>query len=105
MALKNYNGLTSDKIRSHLQKFRNRKEKSHQEFIDLYKDQINELKAASQAHLSPQSSVGHLQKGTEIIIPCVSEAAEASPVNAIMGHLKGMLFVLQSEILDRKSVV
>lgn len=100
--LSNAEGLTSEKIKSHLQKFRNKQDKSKEEFMALY----DEIYAKLKTHYikSCESNVNNcdVQGGNTVVtLPCLSDKEMNTPFGASLALLKGLYYSVHTELLQQ----
>jgi SHAQKYF class myb-like DNA-binding protein len=98
--LSNVEGLTSEKIKSHLQKFRNKQEKSKEEFMSLYDEIYTKLKMhyIKSCEDCANSSDDQQGRNTSVCLPCLSDKEIETPFGASLELLKGLYYSFQAEL-------
>lgn len=124
--------ITTERIKSHLQKYRMHRVKSKKEFISSYeaslrklqKNGLDDVKSVSgsgvAAHLVysdmngssavdsstkvAEAPVEQKQKTTEaLMLPQLTEGEKASPVGSAMGYLMGLFFSLKQQLMIQRA--
>jgi SHAQKYF class myb-like DNA-binding protein len=100
--LSNAEGLTSEKIKSHLQKFRNKQEKSKEEFMALYDEIYAKLKTHYIKSCENNVKNCDVQGGNMVVtFPCFSDQEMNTPFGASLALLKGLYYSVHAEILQQ----
>ena len=112
--------VSSERIKSHLQKYRLHRQKSKKEFMSSYESTMLKMKAGESdldptgmscgevaAHLAftslneqevPSADPGSLVQGGILQLPQLTEDEKHSPVGASMGYLMGLFFSLKQQL-------
>lgn len=97
--LSNVEGLTSEKIKSHLQKFRNKQEKSKEEFMSLYDEIYAKLKMHYKKSCEDCANRSDDHGGNAFVsLPCLSDKEMETPFGASLQLLKGLYYSVQAEL-------
>ena len=94
--------LTSEKIKSHLQKFRKKEQKSVDEFMSTYNKMLAELKTLTNQSVDSVVGSGAEQGNTSAALPVLSEEEMNAPLGVSLAFLKGLYFSLHSELLQQR---
>jgi len=117
--------ITPDRIKSHLQKYRLRRQKSKEEFMGSYDTALQKIKAgktecdsnvmncadgAARMSFATMNEIategndaGSILNGGALHLPHLSESEKSSPIGASMGYLMGLFFSLKQQLLAQRA--
>jgi len=118
--------ITSERIKSHLQKYRLHRQKSKKEFMGSYDTTFSNIKGGNMecdissmncgevaAHLSyttlteceteGRNAHGYLVHGGALQLPYLSQAEKSSPIGASLGYLMGLFFSVKKQLVAERA--